>query len=91
MFIQIGNNNTIRTETIITIIDYHLFTATAVMKKIMKAKEDQKKIIKIKQTPKSVIITNDLIYYSSLSVMTLQKRSGFDSMIKGSENHNLKV
>lgn len=91
MFIHIGNNHAIRTESIVTIIDYNLCTSSSVIENLVKAEDQQKKIIKIKQTPKSVVITNDLIYYSSLSVYTLQKRSGFDSMIKRNENYKMET
>lgn len=86
MFIHIGNNNVIRTSSIIAIIDYNLFTSSADTESMLEAEDKNNKVIKIKQTPKSVIITSDLTYHTSLSVLTLQKRSGFDSMIKKVDN-----
>lgn len=86
MFIHIGNDHTIRVERIVAIIDYNLYTSSSQVASLMDAEEKEERIIKIKQTPKSVVITKDLIYFSSLSVYTLQKRAGFGSIIKRNEN-----
>lgn len=89
MFIHIGNSNAVRTKNIIAIIDYSLYASSGVIGNIVNADDSQTKIIKIKQTPKSVVITNDLIYYSSLSVYTLRKRSGYDSVMKNAEKFEI--
>ena len=89
MFIHIGNSNAVQTKNIIAIIDYSLYASSGVIDNIVNAEDSQTKIIEIKQTPKSVVITNDLIYYSSLSVYTLKKRSGYDSVMKNTEKFKI--
>lgn len=82
MFVHIGNSNVVRTKSIVAIIDYNLYASSDVVENIVNIDEKSQKIVEIDQTPKSIVITSDLIYYSSLSVYTLQKRSGYDSMMK---------
>lgn len=87
MFIHIGNNNVIRSRKIVSILDFSIIASSSIMEEMIQEKKKRKKIKGPLSSAKSVVITNDLIYYSSLSVPTLKKRSGFNSVIKKFENY----
>lgn len=88
MFIHIGNDNVIRSRDIVSIIDCSVLESSSIMEEMI---ESGKKngIVKGKSSvAKSVIITSDFIYYSSLSVLTLKKRSSIRQMVKKFKNHS---
>lgn len=82
MFIHIGNGDVIRTRDIITIIDYKLVSSSIIMEEMIDNILAQGKSIGKTSHAKSVIITDDHIYFSSLSIPTLQKRSSIRAMVE---------
>lgn len=85
MFIHIGNNNAIRSREIVTIIDYEVATSSSIMTEMLQKHQSVKGPA---SNAKSVIITVDQIYYSSLSVATLKKRSSLTLMVKKFDNYS---
>jgi len=81
MFIHIGNDNAIRSQDVIAILDYNLISSSTIMEELMEGSEKEGKIIGPETDAKSVMITKDHIYYSSLSVTTLKKRASMISTI----------
>ncbi len=81
MFINIGDNNTVRSGEIILIIDQNAPVSTPIVDEMIENKQRQSKVIGSKKMAKSVVITNDIIYLSSLSVLTLKKRASVFSII----------
>ena len=81
MFINIGDNHTVRSREIIVIIDQNATESSSIVEKMIKNKRKQLKVIGSRKMAKSIVITNDLIYLSSLSVLTLKKRSSVFSGI----------
>ncbi|MBU5268175.1 extracellular matrix regulator RemB [Virgibacillus proomii] len=81
MFIHIGNNNVIHSCDVIAIIDYHLISSSTIMEEWIAESSKQHKIVGPLEAVKSIMITKDLIYYSSLSVSTLKKRASMISTI----------
>ncbi|TQS76357.1 DUF370 domain-containing protein [Ornithinibacillus gellani] len=79
MFIHIGNGNVIRTSTIISIIDRQIISSSITMEEWIINNEKNLKGSKTKA--KSIVITEDFIYYSPLSVPTLKKRASMISTI----------
>lgn len=73
MFIHIGNNEVIKGESIIAIVNYQLVKETEQLHTISKNKEIIK-LIENEESIKSIIITNDFLFYSPLSSATLKKR-----------------
>lgn len=86
MFIHIGNDNVIRSREIITIIEQDVISSSSIMDEMMQSNREDGKIKGLERNAKCVVITNDIIYYSSLSVATLKKRSGIVSMVKKIDN-----
>jgi len=87
MFIHVGNDNVIRSRDIISIIDYNILDSSSVMEEMIELDKKQGKVKGNPSIAKSIVITSDLIYYSSLSVLTLKKRSSIRQMVKKFENH----
>lgn len=87
MFIHIGNANVIQTENIITIIDRNVISSSTIMEEMVDAAKKQGKIGGPMAEAKSVVITNDIIYFSSLSVPTLKKRASMISTISKLEDY----
>ncbi|HLS08932.1 extracellular matrix regulator RemB [Lentibacillus sp.] len=81
MFIHIGSDNVIRSEDVISIIDYSVVTSSGIMEKMVENVAEQEKVFGPTDEVKSVVITTDNIYYSSLSVATLKKRASMISTI----------
>ena len=64
LFIYIGNDDVVESKKIISILDYQLI-------------EEQKKnnrVIGSDKDAKSIVITDDYIYYSTFSTFTLKNR-----------------
>ncbi|NBJ69782.1 MULTISPECIES: extracellular matrix regulator RemB [Clostridia] len=81
MFIHIGNDYVIHSNDVIAIIDYHLISSSTIMEEFMSAAYTNHKIKGPQEEAKSIMITKDQIYYSSLSVSTLKKRASMISTI----------
>ncbi len=86
MFINIGDNHTVRSREIILIIDQTATESSSIVEELIKNKRKQSKVIGLEKMAKSIVITNDLIYLSSLSVLTLKKRSSVFSGINKIES-----
>lgn len=82
MFIHIGDNNVISTNDIISIIDYELISSSIILEEVMEEGE----CIGSEESAKSIVITDDVIYLSSLAVLTLTKRASLISTISNLED-----
>jgi len=81
MFIHIGNDNVIRSRDIVTIIAKDVISSSSIMEEMMERGHVNGNVKGRERNSKSVVITTELIYYSTLSVSTLKKRSKMVSMI----------
>jgi len=81
MFIHIGNDNAIRSQDVIAILDYNLISSSTIMEELMEGSKKEGKVVGPESEAKSVMVTRDNIYYSSLSVPTLKKRASMISTI----------
>lgn len=81
MFIHIGNGNVVREKNVIALVDYQLISSSSIMEEMISESEKRKKVIGPADDIKSVMITNEEIYYSTLSVSTLKKRASMISTI----------
>ncbi|MFZ3577663.1 extracellular matrix regulator RemB [Virgibacillus sp. DJP39] len=86
MFIHIGNDNVIRSKDVISIIDRNIISSSSIMEEMIERATKEKSIVAPTEEAKSVVITNDLIYFSSLSVATLKKRASMISTISKLDN-----
>ncbi|MBT2217222.1 DUF370 domain-containing protein [Virgibacillus dakarensis] len=81
MFIHIGNDTVIQSKDVITIIDRNVITSSSVMEEMMHHAKKEEKVVGDTADTKSVVVTSDYIYFSSLSVSTLKKRASMISTI----------
>ena|SRR5690625_2957024 len=81
MFMIIGNDEVIKTEEIICILDYQLMK-TAKKLQLIKEQKNNIYLVENEDQIKSIIITEGIIYYSPFSTHTLKKRESFYTTIK---------
>lgn len=76
MFIHIGDENVIHVNEVVTILDYQLFhSSTLLQEMVFKQREKGNVTDSAYEEAKSIVVTVDHIYFSSLSVSTLNKRA----------------
>lgn len=73
MFLHIGNDEVIKSQSIIIIVNYQLAKETDQLASINRGKEIVE-LVNNEEQIKSIIITNEKVYYSPLSSTTLKKR-----------------
>lgn len=78
MFLHIGNDEVIKSKSMIIIVNYQLAKETNQLPSINRGKEIIE-LVSNEEQIKSIIITNEKVYYSTLSSATLKKR---DSLYK---------
>ncbi|RDW16802.1 extracellular matrix regulator RemB [Oceanobacillus chungangensis] len=88
MFIHIGNANVIRSQDIIAIIDYQMIAESAIMDEMIETSSTRNNIVGPTVNAKSIVITEDMIYYTTISVATLQKRANMMSTISKLEDYS---
>lgn len=74
MFIYIGNDYVVESKKIIAIFDMELVRQSKRLTSIVKTKEKDKQLYGSKSDAKSIILTEDVIYLSPLSTLTLKNR-----------------
>lgn len=88
MFIHLGNDNVIQSKQIVSIVDQSLIAMSADMEEMIKNARKKGKVLGTADDAKSIVITEDTIYYSSLAVPTLQKRASMISTISKLEDYS---
>ena len=73
MFIYIGNDLVVESTYIISILDVQLEQTSSKLQRMVKAFEEKEQLHGDKTTAKSVVITDNALYYSPLSTLTLKK------------------
>lgn len=68
----IGNDDVIETDKIICILDYQ--PNASQLRKLIDERKRAEKVVGNEKEAKSIIITDDQIYFSYLSTQTLKKR-----------------
>ncbi|WP_088104613.1 extracellular matrix regulator RemB [Halalkalibacter urbisdiaboli] len=86
MFIHLGGDIIIRSKEIITILNHDVQEMSSVTKGFLKQEEKKKKNVTISADfIKSIVITDEAIYYSPVSSVTLNRRaqvvSDFESQL----------
>jgi extracellular matrix regulatory protein B len=76
MFIHLGGDVIIRSKEIIAILDRDVQDMSVVTKAYLKTEKERKKCTVISQDfTKSIVITDDVVYFSPVSSLTLNKRA----------------
>ncbi|WP_085522425.1 extracellular matrix regulator RemB [Tuberibacillus sp. Marseille-P3662] len=76
MFIHLGEDTIIRTAEVIAIFDYDLFNQEQENQLFIENNKLSKRVVDVGEaSPKSVIITDEYVYFSPFSPSTLRRRS----------------
>lgn len=76
MFIHIGDDHVIQSKDVVTIIDHNLISSSTIVEEMIQNQRKAKRVIETEEhQAKAIVITNDVIYFSPLSVFTLKKRA----------------
>ncbi|WP_188207409.1 extracellular matrix regulator RemB [Alkalibacillus aidingensis] len=82
MFIHIGDEHVIRSEEVVSIIDYNLLSSSSIVEEMIFNQRKNGNVTEAYyEDPKAIVITVDHIYFSSLSVSTLNKRAQLSHML----------
>lgn len=73
MFIYIGNDLVVESTYIISILDTQLEKTSSKLQRMIKEFEENDQLHGDKLTAKSVVVTDNALYYSPLSTLTLKK------------------
>jgi len=74
MFIYIGNDHVVESDSIIAILDYELIYSSKRLNEVLDRHREIDQIFGMEDEAKSIIITIDSIYYSPFSTYTLKNR-----------------
>lgn len=74
MFIYIGNDHVVESDSIIAILDYELIYSSKRLNEVLDRHREIDQIFGVEEEAKSIIITLDSIYYSPFSTYTLKNR-----------------
>lgn len=88
MFIHIGNDNVIQSKDVISIVDRNIISSSSIMEEMIQKAKKTQSVVTPAEESKSVVITNDLIYFSSLSVATLKKRASMIGTISKLDDYS---
>ncbi|NEU32663.1 DUF370 domain-containing protein [bacterium LRH843] len=85
MFIHLGGDVIIRSKDIIAILNRDIKEVSPTTKHFLKAEEKRKKKTVIStEDSKSIVLTNDEIFYSPISALTLNRRALGKSILEQS-------
>lgn len=85
MFIDIGNGEMIQSSEIITMIDYELVPSSGLLQEMVTRAKEEKQLKGSVDEAKSLLVTTEGIYLSTLSVPTLKKRTSIKAALKNIE------
>ncbi|WP_100400506.1 extracellular matrix regulator RemB [Bacillus sp. FJAT-44742] len=85
MFIHLGGDTVIRAKDVVAILDYETNKSSAISQQFLNTK-DKKDIIEISaDLQKSIVVTDDILYFSPISSLTLKRRA---SVVSGIEDYS---
>ena len=81
MFINIGDQQLIRSDEIIVMIDQQFIDSSTINGELIEYQQNLADTPIINRETKTIIVSKDGLYYSPLSILTLKKRSSLQMMI----------
>lgn len=89
MFIHIGDDQVIRSEEVVAIIDKQLVSSSRINEEMLFNQRKNKLVEEpADDQSKSLVITKGRIYHSPLSVLTLKKRASMMTTINKLEDYS---
>ncbi|MBA2174728.1 DUF370 domain-containing protein [Halobacillus locisalis] len=87
MFIHIGDDHVIQSKDVVAIIDNSLVASSSIIEEMLFNQRKNRQVVETDDyEAKSIVITNDVIYFSPLSVFTLKKRANMMSTLNKLED-----
>ncbi|KHE71714.1 extracellular matrix regulator RemB [Halobacillus sp. BBL2006] len=87
MFIHIGDDHVIQSKDVVSIIDHSLVSSSSIIEEMIFNQRKNKQVVETEDNQaKSIVITDDFIYFSPLSVFTLKKRANMMSTLNKLED-----
>jgi hypothetical protein len=78
MFIHLGGDMVVRAKDVIAILDFHMKQSSKITRQFLqKAEEDGCVVTLGNEQTKSYVITQDKVYCSPISSLTLKRRANF--------------
>ncbi|SDY34293.1 MULTISPECIES: extracellular matrix regulator RemB [Salimicrobium] len=75
MFIHIGEGNIVKSEEVVAIIDCELLSSSTITEEMVFNRRKEKQVVETEgYEPKAMVVTEEVLYFSPLSVATLKKR-----------------
>lgn len=87
MVINPGDEHEIHSDKVIAILDIQLKKSSTKLKKLLEYKKTQNELFGEYDISKSIIITDDYVYYSSYSPQTLKKKFNMTEIINKIDNY----
>lgn len=89
LFIHIGEDHVIQSKDVVAIIDRELLTSSSINDEMLMNLRKEKKVVETDyEIAKSIVITTVYVYFSSLSVNTLKKRSQLATTLNKLEDYS---
>lgn len=83
MFLHLGEDIVLQTKDIVAIIDSNLVAESVILKEFIDANDKNNNIIHISEgTVKSIVVTENKVYFSPLTAVTLKRRSEYISELE---------
>lgn len=73
LYLYIGNDHVVKSTYIISILDAQLEQTSTKLQRIIEDFKEQDKLYGDQKDAKSIVITDNALYYSPLSTLTLKK------------------
>ncbi|MGI8313961.1 extracellular matrix regulator RemB [Halobacillus mangrovi] len=87
MFIHIGDDNVIQSKDVVAIIDHSLVSSSTIIEEMIFNQRKNRQVVETEDNQaKSIVITEDFIYFSPLSVFTLKKRANMKTTLNKLED-----
>jgi hypothetical protein len=77
LFVHLGGNTLVRSKSIVALINIENEPEKISAAPFLKQLEPQGTLVKLENGSKSMIVTEDKVYLSPISTMTLKKRADF--------------
>ncbi|WP_070119980.1 extracellular matrix regulator RemB [Bacillus marinisedimentorum] len=76
MYIHLGEEIVIRSKDIVAIIDRHLLQSSTIINEFITGQQKKRQVVEVTEGDiKSIVVTKEKIYLSSLSSATLKRRA----------------
>ncbi|MEF2969191.1 extracellular matrix/biofilm biosynthesis regulator RemA family protein [Paenibacillus sp. M1] len=82
MYIHLGGEKVILSSELVAIFDISIEKSSKISKQYVSHAIKDKQVMRIgEEDPKSIVVTEDKVYYSPISSATLKKKTNIQSML----------